>query len=313
MEKPLVTIIVPVWNVEPYIRKCLDSLLCQTYSHTEIILVDDGSPDNSGKICNDYAVRDERVHVVHQSNKGVSVARQKGLDAAAGEWVIHVDPDDYVEPDMIETLVAKAVEDKADMVTCNFYINEGQKVTRHYEGHDDLLRKMLQQEIEFSLWNVLVRRSFVKEHHVSFTPSWLCHNEDHLFIIRCLAAGAVPTHLDRAFYHYMVRGNSLVTTRSKKAFSSIKAYISELENLVESQEYDDLFRLKRYAYIYAYESRYFEEMQNLFLDIRRRLFGGGNSDRYSIDSQLSRCMKHPPVLVWMETKIHKYLKKMIGK
>lgn len=154
MEKPLVTIIIPVWNVESYIRKCLDSLLCQTYSHTEIILVDDGSPDNSGKICDDYAVRDERIRVIHQTNKGVSVARQKGLDVAAGEWVIHVDPDDYVEPNMIEKLVAKAIKSKADMVTCNFYINEGQKVTRHYEGHDDLLRKMLQQEIEFSLWNV---------------------------------------------------------------------------------------------------------------------------------------------------------------
>lgn len=111
----------------------------------------------------------------------------------------------------------------------------------------------------------------------------------------------------------MVRGDSLVTTRSKKAFNSIKAYICELGKLVEANDYDQFFRLKRYAYIYAYESRYFSEMENLFPDIRKRLFGGGNSDRYSLDSQLSRCMKYPPMLVWIEAKVHKYLKKLIAR
>lgn len=313
MERPLVTIVVSIWNVEPYIRRSLDSFLNQTYKNLEVILVDDGSPDNCPAICDDYAAKDSRVKVIHKPNGGVTSARQIGLDTATGDYIIHLDPDDYTELDMVECLVAKAVESQADMITCNFYVNEDQEVQRHYEGHDDLQRKMLQQEIEFSMWNTLIKRSFIMEHHITFTPKWLCHNEDHLFIIRCLVAGASPTHLDKAFYHYMVRSDSLVTTRSKKAFNSIKAYICELGKLVEANDYDQFFRLKRYAYIYAYESRYFSEMENLFPDIRKRLFGGGNSDRYSLDSLLSRCMKYPPMLVWIEAKVHKYLKKLIAR
>ena len=93
----LVSIIVAVWNVEPYLRRSLDSILSQTYPYLEVILVDDGSPDNSGKICDEYAAKDERIKVIHQKNQGVSVARQVGLDAATGDYVIHFDSDDYAE------------------------------------------------------------------------------------------------------------------------------------------------------------------------------------------------------------------------
>lgn len=309
----LISIIVAIWNVEAFLRRSLDSILSQTYTHLEVILVDDGSTDNSGEICDEYAAKDERIKVIHQKNQGVSVARQIGLDAATGDYVIHFDPDDYAELNMIEKLVKEVKRTNADMVTCNFFNNDGNEVDREYKDPNQLLKMMLQQEIEFSLWNVLVRRKHIVEHHISFTPTWLCHNEDHLFIIRCLVAGAIPTHLNKAFYHYITRGDSLVTTRSKKAFNSILAYIQELEKIVNDKDYDDLFRLKRYAYIYAYESRYWKEMNHLFPEIRFRLIGGGNSDRYSIESQLARCMKYPPYLVWIQTKIHKYLLKIFSK
>lgn len=308
----LVSIIVSIWNVEPFLRRGLDSILSQTYPYLEVILVDDGSPDNCGAICDEYAEKDKRVRVIHQCNQGISVARQVGLDAATGDYVIHFDPDDYVEPDVIECLVAEAKRTSADMVTCNFFNNDGKEIGRDYKDPNQLLKMMLQQKIEFSMWNVLISRKHIVEHHISFTPTWLCHNEDHLFIIRCLVAGAIPTHLNKAFYHYITRGDSLVTTRSKKAFNSILAYIHELENLVKAKDYDDLFRLKRYVYIYAYESRYWKEMNHLFPEIRFRLLEGGNSERYSIDSQLARCMKYPPCLVWLQAKIHKYAKKLIG-
>lgn len=308
----LVSIIVSIWNVEPFLRRGLDSILSQTYPYLEVILVDDGSPDNCGAICDEYAEKDKRVRVIHQCNQGISVARQVGLDAATGDYVIHFDPDDYVEPDVIECLVAEAKRTSADMATCNFFNNDGKEIGRDYKDPNQLLKMMLQQKIEFSMWNVLISRKHIVEHHISFTPTWLCHNEDHLFIIRCLVAGAIPTHLNKAFYHYITRGDSLVTTRSKKAFNSILAYIHELENLVKAKDYDDLFRLKRYVYIYAYESRYWKEMNHLFPEIRFRLLEGGNSERYSIDSQLARCMKYPPCLVWLQAKIHKYAKKLIG-
>ena len=124
IKEAVVSIIVPVYKAEKYIHQCIDSLLAQTYSNIEVILVDDGSPDNCGKICDEYAAKDCRVKVIHQQNGGVSVARQTGIDHATGEYSIHADPDDWVELNMIEELVAKAVADNADMVICD-YISEG--------------------------------------------------------------------------------------------------------------------------------------------------------------------------------------------
>ena len=120
---PSISIIVPVYKAEPYLHRCVDSLLAQTFTDFEVLLIDDGSPDRSGEICDDYARKDARVRVFHQENGGVSVARQRGLDEALGEYTIHADPDDWVEPDMLEALYRKAKEDDADMVICDF-VNE---------------------------------------------------------------------------------------------------------------------------------------------------------------------------------------------
>ena len=103
-ETPLVSIIVPVYQVEAYISECVESLLAQTYTNLEILLVDDGSTDSSGEICDEYAVKDDRVRVVHQRNQGPSVARNSGLDHMKGEYVAFVDSDDVVLPDFIESL-----------------------------------------------------------------------------------------------------------------------------------------------------------------------------------------------------------------
>ena len=310
MNNPVVSIILAIWNVEPYIHKCLDSILNQTYKELEIILVDDGSPDNCPAICDEYAAKDTRIKVIHKPNGGVSAARQDGLDAATGDYIIFLDPDDYVERDMIKCLVEKAEETGADMVTSNFFFNDGSVCDCHYDGVEELLKKTILREMRAGLWNMLVNRHFIVENKLSFVPSWLCHSEDYLFTTRLLVAGGKPVHINRAFYHYIFRGGGLFSSRSKKAFNSITTYISEIENLVDVSKYDNLFRLKRYAYIYAYESRYFSEMKDLFLDIRKRLLEGKDSERYSIDSQLSRCMKYPPILVWVEAKIHKYLQKL---
>ena len=97
IKESVVSIIVPVYKVEKYVRQCVDSLLAQTYRNIEVILVDDGSPDNCGAICDEYAAKDCRVKVIHQQNGGVSVARQTGIDHATGEYSIHADPDDWVE------------------------------------------------------------------------------------------------------------------------------------------------------------------------------------------------------------------------
>lgn len=101
---PIITVVVPIYNVEKYLKECVDSILCQTYSNLEIILVDDGSPDKCGNICDEYKVMDSRVKVIHQKNKGLSGARNAAIDIASGEYITFVDSDDYIDPDMIEIL-----------------------------------------------------------------------------------------------------------------------------------------------------------------------------------------------------------------
>ena len=119
---PEISVIVPVYKAEKYLHKCVDSLLAQTFPNFEILLIDDGSPDNSGKYCDEFALKDNRIRVFHKENGGVSSARQFGLDNARGEYVIHADPDDWVETDMLDDLYKKAIEDDADMVICDFWI-----------------------------------------------------------------------------------------------------------------------------------------------------------------------------------------------
>lgn len=116
MENSLVTIIIPVYKVEKYIRRCVDSVLAQSHQNLQIILVDDGSPDNCGKICDSYMKKDSRVKTIHQPNGGLSIARNTGLEYALGEFVYFLDSDDYLAPDAIEIMVRLANENHADIV-----------------------------------------------------------------------------------------------------------------------------------------------------------------------------------------------------
>ena len=121
--QPKISVIVPVYKAEEYLHRCVDSILAQSFTGFELILINDGSPDNSGAICDEYAQKDNRVKVIHKENGGVASARQCGIDNATGEYTIHADPDDWVEPTMLEELYNKAVEENADMVVCDFYVN----------------------------------------------------------------------------------------------------------------------------------------------------------------------------------------------
>ncbi len=114
--KPKISVIIPVYNVENYLRECVDSVLNQTFSDYEIILVDDGSTDISGKICDKYAVKDDRVNVIHKKNGGLSNARNVGLKKAVGEYIYFLDSDDYIKTDALEKLYNTAISEKADVV-----------------------------------------------------------------------------------------------------------------------------------------------------------------------------------------------------
>ena len=129
MENNLISIIVPIYNSENYIKKCLDSILAQTYSNLEVILIDDGSTDNSYNICKDYQKKDNRIVLLQQKNAGVSRARNHGLEVAKGEYIGFVDSDDYIEPEMYEILLNSIIESNSKIAICNYYYeNEDSKL-----------------------------------------------------------------------------------------------------------------------------------------------------------------------------------------
>lgn len=238
MNKPLISIIVPIYNVEQYLHRSIDSILAQTFTGWELLLIDDGSPDRSGEICDEYAKKDNRVRVIHKENGGVSSARQKGQDEACGEYTIHVDPDDWVEPMMLEELYRKAKDDNADMVICDYYMNEGshqfyikQEPT---ELDNNVVLYELFQQLHGSCCNKLVRRACYSG-KANFPKGINCC-EDLIWGIQVLKCKPKISYLDKAYYHYMI-----TTTASQSKAISAERSLQDLKmlHMLESLLADD--------------------------------------------------------------------------
>lgn len=203
---PIISVIVPVYKAEKFLHKCVDSLLAQTFSDFEILLIDDGSPDKSGEICDDYAKRDFRVKVLHKVNGGVGSARQLGIEQAVGEYTIHVDPDDWVEPTMFKDLYQIAYEKQADLVICDYYLEEApgksvyvKQMPMSLSCH--AIQNELFQGLHGSLGNKLVRRTCYTRGNVGI-PDGLNISED-LWVCLCLLEVVDKVaYLPEAYYHY---------------------------------------------------------------------------------------------------------------
>ena len=204
-----ISVIVPVYNAENYLSACLDSILSQTYQDFEIILIDDGSKDASGQICDAYAGKDPRIQVVHQENGGVSRARNRGLELATGELISFIDSDDTLEPDMYELLVRVMREHDADISHCGYKRFDKQgKLVREVNGTHQLMIQngeeaiacMLRGEyFSNALWNKLFRKQVVQGLHFQET---LKNNEDVLFNVHAFSRAKTAVFQDEGKYHY---------------------------------------------------------------------------------------------------------------
>ena len=163
----MISVIVPVYNVEPYLRKCLDSIVGQTYRELEILVIDDGSTDGSGKICDEYEERDDRIKVFHTENRGLSAARNLGLNNANGDLIGFVDSDDWIEPTMYELLLKRSEETGADVSCCGFYLHYSDHFTTHplsssqivYEGEKIVTVAMEGSECRHYVWNKIYKKT----------------------------------------------------------------------------------------------------------------------------------------------------------
>lgn len=251
-EKPLLSIIVPVYDVERYLPKCMDSILAQTFTDFELILVDDGSPDNCPALCDAAAAKDARIRVIHQKNGGLSAARNAGLDAARGAWIGFVDSDDYIAPEMYEAMYHAVQSTGADLALCDYAeVDEAgapcQSMHIRLEKKDFTGRDLLKNATDSTIqpaWNKLYRRDVFAQ--LRYPEGKL--NED-LFLIPeiCLntqKAVVVP----KALYYYVQRGGSIMSgNKTLRHFDAAEAAQRYWDCLVENDAYDALANAAKFT------------------------------------------------------------------
>ncbi len=203
---PLISVIVPIYNSEHTLRKCVDSLLAQTFKQFEVLLINDGSTDDSGKICDEYQLMDSRIRVFHQLNGGVSSARQLGIDNAHGKYSIHADPDDWVEPNMLADLHQKAIAESADMVICDFYINDYRKEEYCKQEpsvmDNEVILKEMFTRLHGSTCNKLIKNELYSRYNISF-PQEITFCEDLFVVVSLLLNPIKVSYVQQAYYHYV--------------------------------------------------------------------------------------------------------------
>lgn len=215
MNLPLISVIVPIYKVEAYLCKCVDSLLSQTYTNLEVFLVDDGSPDNCGKICDEYATRDDRIKVIHKKNGGLSDARNVAIDVATGEWIIFVDSDDFVSNDYVETLYGLVDKYKCKVGVAwlrTFYegsdvdISQPTYFEKVFDKMDGIKKMFYQELFDNAAWCKIYHRSLF-ETGIRY-PFGLIYEDLPTTYLLFLQADKIA-YCNRIIYNYLLRANSI--------------------------------------------------------------------------------------------------------
>ena len=274
-DSPLISVIVPVYNVEKYLRKCLDSICGQTYHHLEILCINDGSTDGSAAILEEYAAKDTRIKVFTQPNAGLSAARNTGLDHATGEWIAGVDSDDYLEPDAIEYALS-AASDEVDIISFGVKV-----IWENMAQEDDVARTFAtavvgrqQPDISFMLkntvtfWNKLWRRSFVEQYQARF-PVGLWYEDNYFWwalapYARCICS------LPEKKINYVRRPGSIMSHTYQGTARRLEL-IAIADKLQEHYNHFPLPPQLAYARIASFLYLYQGASNNLLPELRPRL------------------------------------------
>lgn len=255
-----ISIVVPVYNVEKYLQRCIDSLVNQTYKGLEIILVNDGSTDHSPAICEANAQKDSRIRVLNKKNGGLSDARNAGLNVAVGQYILFVDSDDYIEVDTCERLLA-GMQDDVDLVAGAYKeVRDGQIIyKRHtnlqenivYSSREFVIRSIQKNEWYAPAWLNLYRRQFLLDHKLYYKVGFLF--EDHEILPRLFLAARKVTYIDYPFYNYVIRSNSIMTSNNIE-------WKRKMSNLIYNDwmcTFSELHDVKYQRYLYGILIRYY--------------------------------------------------------
>lgn len=261
----LVTIIVPVYNVEKYIYECVDSLIKQTYKNIEIILIDDGSKDKSGTICDNYAASDARIKVIHKQNEGLGFARNTGLKAAQGNFVTFIDSDDKADADLVENLVNGIYEANGDTciggfkrISANGVIGFEERYDKAvFEGknvYNNLFARMLgsapdkHDAIRMSVWNVMYSMDIVRRHNIEFPSERVFISEDIIWDSEYYKYAKKAIVIDSTAYNYRITPGSLTQKYKPDMLEKICVLYNEMCNRLSGDK-TKITRLQRQFFV----------------------------------------------------------------
>ena len=252
---PIISVIIPVYNVEPYIRQCFDSIINQTYRNLEIIVIDDGSPDGCGKICDEYAAKDDRMVVIHKENGGLSAARNDGIKLATGDWIAFVDSDDWCEVDYYDQFIKAIDNTQPDVLQAGGFLYEyprNSKVEYYFteafqENNDKKIKALLSNLAKIGLpWDKLYRADFLRENQIKFDvriKAW----EDHLFNFRVFCCAKNVACAVFAGYHYRQTNTSISKGYNPNKPQFTYDYITKLHSLMDKQDMSEEVRSSAYT------------------------------------------------------------------
>ena len=275
-----ISVVCPVFNAEKYLHRCVDSVLSQSFRDFELLLVDDGSEDAGGRICDEYAQADTRVKVIHKANGGVSSARQAGMDAATGRYFIHIDPDDWIDPDLLVRMHDTAVSENADVVCCDMlavFSSAAVLLRQCHLGYSQrrIAEAVASGEMSHSLCNKLILRS-VYDSYGLFFPQEVSTGEDAVVCDTMFIKRVKCAFCEGVYYHYdRVSGqNSLTRTNFEKSLDSIKRCVGLLENVDGDKKIRALSvrKMKDMAKMKAFYFLPFKEFRDLYKEINLDYF-----------------------------------------
>lgn len=259
MNDPKISIIVPVYKAENFLHKCVDSILSQTFRDIEVLLIDDGSPDNSGIICDEYAKKDNRVRVIHQENRGVSVARNRGIQEASGTYIGFVDSDDWISEDMYQTMYQELITHNCDIVICDALTvyEKGNTENDTILGlpQDCILNKEtlcpeLMLELAGAVWRCVYKRELIQNNCVTF-PTGLKFSEDRIFNIYAMGNAQKICYIKKPLYMRYMNMDSCVNRFHPDHFKHAQMAARETEQAIrltwnDEKEYHNAY-LKQFV------------------------------------------------------------------
>ncbi len=247
-----ISVIIPVYNVEEYLEECILSVINQTYKNLEIILVDDGSIDKSGYICDEYIKKDLRIKVIHKINGGLSSARNVGIDNSTGDYLMFIDSDDYIKLDTCELLIESIKKEKADIVICDFYRNEKENknkkiITQTFNSKEAIKEMLLQNNFDTSAWGKLFKKEVFK--NIYFPEGKIF--EDLATIYNVFDKADKIVYIAMKKYFYRIRQSSIMNSKFNKKKMDIYDIFKEINNFL-LKKYSDLIPYLRNREIKAY-------------------------------------------------------------